>query len=124
VVTDGASGRLHKVKDMVEKPKPGTEPSDLAIIGRYVLTPAVITELDRAEPGSGMEIQLTDAIKRSIAAQPVVALEFDGDYYDTGTVPGYLRANLTLAMRREDLREELGPLLRDLLIEWGGEPVR
>jgi UTP-glucose-1-phosphate uridylyltransferase len=47
-----------------------------------------------------------------------VALEFDGDYYDTGTVPGYLRANLTMAMRREGLREELGPLLRDLLNEW------
>jgi len=123
VVTDGGSGRVHKVKDMVEKPKPGTEPSDLAIIGRYVLTPAVIAELDRAEPGSGMEIQLTDAIKRSIAAHPVVALEFEGDYYDTGTVPGYLRANLTLAMRREDLREELGPLLRELLDEWGAEPV-
>jgi UTP--glucose-1-phosphate uridylyltransferase len=124
VVTDGTQGRLHKVKDMVEKPKPGTAPSDLAIIGRYVLTPAVIAELDRAEPGTGMEIQLTDAIKRSIRAHPVVALEFDGDYYDTGTVPGYLRANLTLAMRREDLREELGPVLRDLLNEWGVEPVR
>jgi UTP--glucose-1-phosphate uridylyltransferase len=124
VVTDGGEGRLHRVKDMVEKPKPGTEPSDLAIIGRYVITPAVITELDRAEPGAGMEVQLTDAIKRSIGAHPVVALEFDGDYYDTGTVPGYLRANLTLAMRREDLRDELGPLLRDLLNEWGVEPVR
>jgi UTP--glucose-1-phosphate uridylyltransferase len=124
VVTDGSEGRLHKVKDMVEKPKPGTEPSDLAIIGRYVLTPAVLSELDRAEPGAGMEIQLTDAIKRSIRTHPVVALEFDGDYHDTGTIPGYLRANLTLAMKREDLREELGPLLRDLLNEWGVEPVR
>ncbi len=123
VLTDGGSGRLHKVRDMVEKPKPGTEPSDLAIIGRYVLTPAVIAQLDRAEPGAGMEIQLTDAIKRSIDSHPVVALEFEGDYHDTGTVPGYLRANLTLAMKREDLREELGPLLRDLLNEWGHGPV-
>jgi UTP--glucose-1-phosphate uridylyltransferase len=118
VVTDGSEGRLHKVTDMVEKPKPGTEPSDLAIIGRYVLTPHVIAELDRSEPGAGTEIQLTDAIKRTIGTHPVVALEFDGDYYDTGTVPGYLRANLTMAMRREGLREELGPLLRDLLNEW------
>jgi UTP--glucose-1-phosphate uridylyltransferase len=118
VVTDGSEGRLHKVTDMVEKPKPGTEPSDLAIIGRYVLTPNVIAELDRSEPGAGTEIQLTDAIKRTIGTHPVVALEFDGDYYDTGTVSGYLRANLTMAMRREGLREELGPLLRDLLNEW------
>jgi UTP--glucose-1-phosphate uridylyltransferase len=123
VATDGGKGPLHKVTDMVEKPKSGTEPSDLAILGRYVLTPAVMGELDRVEPGAGTEIQLTDAIKRSLAEHPVVALEFAGDYYDTGTVPGYLRANLTLAMRREGLREELGPLLRDLLAEWAPAPV-
>jgi UTP--glucose-1-phosphate uridylyltransferase len=115
VVTAGGSGRLHEVTDMVEKPEPGTEPSDLAIIGRYVLTPAVFAELNRSEPGSGQEIQLTDAIKRTLGTHPVVALEFEGDYYDTGTVPGYLRANLTLAMKREGLREELMPLLRELL---------
>ena len=108
-------GRLHEVTDMVEKPAPGTEPSDLAIIGRYVLTPAVFTQLDSLEPGSGQEIQLTDAIKRTLGSHPVVALEFEGDYYDTGTVPGYLRANLMLAMRRKGLREELEPLLRELL---------
>jgi UTP--glucose-1-phosphate uridylyltransferase len=115
VATDGGTGPLHEVTDMVEKPEPGTEPSDLAIIGRYVLTPAVFRELELAEPGSGQEIQLTDAIKRTLGSHPVVALEFEGDYYDTGTVPGYLRANLTLAMKREGLREELAPLLRELL---------
>jgi UTP--glucose-1-phosphate uridylyltransferase len=115
VVTNGSHGRIHDVIDMVEKPEPGTEPSDLAILGRYVLTPAVFVELDRAEPGAGKEIQLTDAIKRILGRHPVVALEFEGDYYDTGTLPGYLRANLTLAMRREGLREELAPLLRELL---------
>src|ERR1700694_3567007 len=115
---ENSEGRLHEVTDMVEKPVAGSEPSDLAIIGRYVITPAVMAELDRVEPGAGTEIQLTDAIKRTLGAHPVVALEFEGDYYDTGTVPGYLRANLTLAMRREGLREELGPLLKDLLREW------
>jgi UTP--glucose-1-phosphate uridylyltransferase len=118
VVTDGGPGPLHRVTDMVEKPKPGTEPSDLAILGRYVLNPAVLAELDHVEPGAGTEIQLTDAIKRTVGAHPVVALEFEGDYYDTGTVPGYLRANLTLAMRREGLRAELVPFLNDLLREW------
>src|ERR1700676_254279 len=112
---DSSEGRLHNVIDMVEKPEPGTEPSDLAIIGRYVLTPAVFVELNRSEPGTGQEIQLTDAVKRTLGTHPVVALEFEGDYYDTGTVPGYLRANLTLAMKREGLREELAPLLRELL---------
>src|SRR5438034_176730 len=81
----------------------------------YILTPAVVGALDRAEPGAGKEIQLTDAIKRVLGHHPVVALEFEGDYYDTGTVPGYLRANLMLAMRREGLREDLYPLLRELL---------
>ena len=115
VATGGANGRIHEVEDMIEKPEPGTEPSDLAILGRYVLTPPVFSELDRAEPGAGREIQLTDAIKAIVGRHPVVALEFEGDYYDTGTVPGYLRANLMLAMKREGLREELAPLLRELL---------
>jgi len=115
VAIDGSEGRLHNVVDMVEKPEPGSEPSDLAILGRYVLTPAVFVELNRSEPGSGQEIQLTDAVKRTLGTHPVMALEFEGDYYDTGTVPGYLRANLTLAMKREGLREELAPLLRELL---------
>jgi UTP--glucose-1-phosphate uridylyltransferase len=100
---------------MVEKPKPGTEPSDLAILGRYVLTPAVFAALERAEPGAGKEIQLTDGIKRTLGHHPVVAYEFEGDYYDTGTVAGFLRANLMLAMKREGLREELAPILRELL---------
>jgi UTP--glucose-1-phosphate uridylyltransferase len=115
VATNGSQGRIHQVEDMVEKPEPGTEPSDLAILGRYILTPAVFAELDDLEPGAGKEIQLTDAIKKSLGRHPVVALEFEGDYYDTGTVPGYLRANLMLAMKREGLREELAPLLRELL---------
>jgi UTP--glucose-1-phosphate uridylyltransferase len=116
VVAIGASnGALHEVTDMVEKPPPGTEPSDLAILGRYVLTPEVFSELERAEPGTGKEIQLTDAIKRTIGRHRVVALEFEGQYYDTGALPGYLKANLTLAMKREGLREELEPLLRELL---------
>ena len=115
VAIDGSQGRVHEVTDMVEKPEAGTEPSDLCIVGRYVLTPAVFAELSRSEPGAGQEIQLTDAIKRTLGSHPVVALEFEGDYYDTGTVPGYLRANLTLAMKREGLREALAPLLRELL---------
>ena len=113
-IGDG-EGRMHEVTDMVEKPAPGEEPSDLAILGRYVLTPAVFAELDRSEPGAGQEIQLTDAIRRTLGSHPVVAIEFEGDYYDTGTLPGYLRANLTMAMKREGLREELAPLLRELL---------
>ena len=115
VATNGSHDGLHEVTDVVEKPSVAEAPSDLAMLGRYVLTPAVFDELSRTTPGAGKEIQLTDAIKRTIGRHHVVALEFEGDYYDTGTVPGYLRANLMMAMKREELREELAPLLRELL---------
>jgi len=115
IATGGSRGGIHEIVDIVEKPPAGDAPSDLAALGRYVLLPAVFGELDRGEPGAGNEIQLVDAIKRTIGHQPVVGVEFEGDYYDTGTVPGYLRANLMLAMKRNGLREELAPLLRELL---------
>ncbi|HEV2413647.1 MAG TPA: UTP--glucose-1-phosphate uridylyltransferase [Candidatus Dormibacteraeota bacterium] len=115
IATRGSRGGIHEVVDIVEKPSVADAPSELAALGRYVLLPAVFTELDRGEPGAGNEIQLVDAIKRTIGHHPVVGVEFEGDYYDTGTIPGYLRANLMLAMRREGLREELAPLLRELV---------
>ena len=115
IATSGSKGGIHEVTDVVEKPSLDEAPSDLAALGRYVILPAVFDELDRGEPGAGKEIQLVDAIKRTIGTHPVVGVEFDGDYYDTGTIPGYLRANLTLAMKREGLREELVPLLLELL---------
>jgi len=115
IATSGSEGRLHEVTDMVEKPPRGEEPSDLAILGRYVIAPAVMDELGRTAPGAGKEIQLTDAIKRTIGSDRVVAIEFEGDYYDTGTIPGYLKANLALALKREGLREELIELIRELV---------
>jgi UTP--glucose-1-phosphate uridylyltransferase len=115
IATAGSRGGIHEVTDVVEKPSLADAPSDLAALGRYVILPAVFDELDRGEPGAGREIQLVDAIKRTIGRHPVVGIEFEGDYYDTGTIPGYLRANLTLAMKREGLREELVPLLQELL---------
>jgi UTP--glucose-1-phosphate uridylyltransferase len=115
IATAGSRGGIHEVTDVVEKPSRADAPSDLAALGRYVILPAVFDELDRGEPGAGKEIQLVDAIKRTIGRHPVVGIEFEGEYYDTGTVPGYLRANLMLAMKREGLREELAPLLRELL---------
>jgi UTP--glucose-1-phosphate uridylyltransferase len=115
IATAGSRGGIYEVTDVVEKPSLADAPSDLAALGRYVILPAVFDELDRSEPGAGREIQLVDAIKRTIGRHPVVGIEFEGDYYDTGTIPGYLRANLTLAMKREGLREELVPLLQELL---------
>jgi UTP--glucose-1-phosphate uridylyltransferase len=115
IATGSSSGKVHEVVDLVEKPSRSQAPSDLAILGRYVLAYDVIKALDRAEPGAGGEIQLTDAIRRTIPEGKVVALEFEGDYYDTGEIPGYLRANISLALKRDDLREQLLPFLRSLL---------
>ncbi len=115
IATAGSRDGLHEVADLVEKPDAADAPSDLAALGRYVILPAVFEELGNVGPGAGKEIQLVDAIKRTIGRHPVVALEFEGDYYDTGTVAGYLRANVTMAMKREELRDELAPLLRELL---------
>jgi UTP--glucose-1-phosphate uridylyltransferase len=115
IATHASSGKVHEVADLVEKPSPAEAPSDLAILGRYVLANDVFTALGRAQPGAGGEIQLTDAIRSTIAGGRVVALEFEGDYYDTGEIPGYLRANISLALKRDDLRDQLLPFIRALL---------
>ena len=117
IATGSSQGPMHEVTDVVEKPSAEDAPSNLASLGRYVLLPAVFDELGRTEPGAGNEIQLIDAIRRTLGNSRVVALEFEGDYYDLGTVAGYLKANLALAMRRGGLREELAPMLRQLLSE-------
>jgi UTP--glucose-1-phosphate uridylyltransferase len=115
IATRSSAGRVHEVADLVEKPAVADAPSDLAILGRYVLANDVFGALDAAEPGAGGEIQLTDAIRSTIAHGKVFALEFEGDYYDTGEIPGYLKACISLALKREDLRDQLMPFLRSLL---------
>ena len=115
IATGSSDGRLHEVVDMVEKPPVDQAPSDLAIFGRYVLMPDVLTALADTEPGAGKEIQLTDAIRSTLRGGRVFAYEFEGDYYDTGTVPGYLRANLALALKRPDLRDAMLGVVRELI---------
>ncbi len=115
IATGGSRGRLHEVEDVVEKPDPDSAPSDLAILGRYVLAPDVFDALESTQGGAGGEIQLTDAIKQTLRGGRVVAIEFEGEYYDTGTIPGYLRANLALALQREDLRVELLDVVRQMV---------
>jgi UTP--glucose-1-phosphate uridylyltransferase len=115
IATGKRNGRLHEVTDVVEKPDLAQAPSRLAILGRYVLEPNVFEALDELKPGAGGEIQLTDAIRATIPEGKVWALEFDGDYYDTGEIPGYLRANVSLALQTPGLRDRIEPLLRSLL---------
>jgi UTP--glucose-1-phosphate uridylyltransferase len=108
---------------VVEKPAAESAPSDLAVFGRYVLAPEVLEALADTRPGAGSEIQLTDAIRATVGTPGVAALDFEGDYYDLGTVPGYLKANIALGLRRPDLREDLLALVRELAGEDALRPI-
>ena len=105
-------GRLAKARGLVEKPKPQEAPSTLSIIGRYILDPEVFVELDRQEPGAGGEIQLTDAMARTIDRVPFHGLRFTGTRFDCGSKAGFLEANIVFALDRPDLRAEVREILR------------
>ncbi|MEI8332992.1 MAG: UTP--glucose-1-phosphate uridylyltransferase GalU [Chloroflexota bacterium] len=107
-------GRLYRVSSLVEKPAPEDAPSDLAIIGRYVLTPKIFDKLEQTPRGSGGEIQLTDAIQALMQEQEVYGYAFEGTRYDAGTTMGWLRASVELALARPDIGEEFGAYLRSL----------
>ncbi|MGO4914545.1 UTP--glucose-1-phosphate uridylyltransferase GalU [Pseudogemmobacter sp. W21_MBD1_M6] len=109
-------GAMVSVKGMVEKPTAGTAPSNLAVIGRYILTPKVLQNLNRMKGGAGGEIQLTDAIAEEIAAErPVYGYRFRGQRFDCGSKAGFLQATVAFGLGREDLREEFGAYLRDMM---------
>jgi len=107
-------GRLHRVTKLVEKPAPAGAPSNLAIIGRYVLTPKIFEKLEQTPRGAGGEIQLTDAIERLMEEQPVYGYEFEGTRYDAGTTMGWLKASVELALQRPDLGSEFRDYLQAL----------
>lgn len=110
----GSNDRLFRVNDLVEKPSAEDAPSNLAIIGRYVLTPDIFTALDQTEPGRGGEIQLTDAIRNLIAMGPVYAYRFEGDRFDAGDKLGFLKATVEFALERSDLGDGLREYLKSL----------
>lgn len=109
-------GRLVRVRGMVEKPKAGTAPSNLAVIGRYILSPTVLDRLTDMEAGAGGEIQLTDAIASEIGTiDGVHGFRFAGQRYDCGTKSGFLRATVAFGLARDDLKEDLATFLRDVV---------
>ena len=115
VALDGQDGRRNRMTGMVEKPAPGTEPSNLFISGRYILQPEIFERLARHRKGAGGEIQLTDAMADLMADQTFHALEYDGTTYDCGDKLGLLRANVAYALKRPDLAEGTRAVLKDLL---------
>ncbi|WP_043932232.1 UTP--glucose-1-phosphate uridylyltransferase GalU [Bacillus sp. EB01] len=109
------NGRRYQVANFVEKPKPGTSPSNIAIMGRYILTPEIFMFLDSQEMGAGGEIQLTDAIQKLNQIQRVFAYEFEGKRYDVGEKAGFIKTSIEFAMDDPDLKSEILPLMRELL---------
>ncbi|MEO7366291.1 MAG: UTP--glucose-1-phosphate uridylyltransferase [Sphingomicrobium sp.] len=104
VIDPGATdGRLTEILGMVEKPAPGTAPSNLMLPGRYILQPEVMRELGAQETGAGGEIQLTDAMAKLVGKQPFHAFTFEGERHDCGSAAGFVIANLALALRRGDI---------------------
>ena len=105
------NGTIARAQGLVEKPNPADAPSTLSIIGRYILQPEVFEQLDRQEKGAGGEIQLTDAMARTIGDVSFHGLRFDGNRYDCGSQLGFIEANLAFGLDREEIREDLQKML-------------
>ncbi len=116
VIAPGArNGRLTEVRGLVEKPAPGTAPSNLILPGRYILQPEVMRILATQAAGAGGEIQLTDAMAAMIGTQPFHGMTFDGRRYDCGSKAGYIEANFALALERDDIGAHIRQFATDLL---------
>ncbi len=116
IVSVGKSdGAVLPIDGMVEKPKPGTAPSNLTILGRYILQPEIFDILSEGERGAGGEIQITDAMLRLLKKQPFFALKYEGQTFDCGSKLGFLLANVAYALDREDLRDDFAAELKKLL---------
>ena len=114
VAHNGGRDRLYRIRNLVEKPKAEDAPSNLAIIGRYVLTPEIFNSLETIEPGSGGEIQLTDGLKHMLRSRPIYGYKFEGKRYDAGDKQGFLHATVELALKRHDLGEAFREYLKHL----------
>jgi UTP--glucose-1-phosphate uridylyltransferase len=105
---------LTSIRGLVEKPNPDQAPSNLAIIGRYILTPEIFEILENKEKGAGGEIQITDAMAKLLQTQPIYGLRYSGTRFDCGTKVGFQMANLSFSMERPDMREKLLPFIRKM----------
>lgn len=117
VSDNGRQNRLFRIRNMVEKPKPADAPSNLAIIGRYILTPEIFQCVEAIEPGSGGEIQLTDALKYMLRSRPIYGLKFEGKRYDAGDKLGFLKATVEFALSRHDLGQPFREYLKALCVQ-------
>jgi len=114
VSTENREGRVSQVKQIVEKPKPKDAPSNLAVVGRYLLSPSIFDRLEKIGRGAGGEIQLTDGIASLLSSEPVYAYEFEGKRYDCGSKLGYLQATVEFGLKHETLGAKFTEYVRGL----------
>ena len=117
VRSSSIGNNLGRVEEIVEKPKPEKAPSNLAVVGRYILTPAIFDKLDQVTRGAGGEIQLTDAIALLLKEQAVLSYEFHGRRYDCGSKLGYLIATVEQGLKHDELKEEFKAYLQSLILD-------
>lgn len=118
VEVDPIGPGLSEIRGIVEKPDPDDAPSNLAVVGRYILTPRIFRLLDKTAPGAGGEIQLTDAIEALMGEQTVLAYEFEGIRYDCGSKFGYLKANVEMGLQHHEIGDEFRAYLKNLTAGW------
>jgi len=106
--------KLHRIVDIVEKPGPENAPSNLAVMGRYVLPSEIFATLENTQRGAGNEIQLTDAIKEMLSTHKFYAYEYEGERLDAGEVAGYVKATIKLALKRDDIKDEVKDCIKEL----------
>ncbi|WP_411738694.1 UTP--glucose-1-phosphate uridylyltransferase GalU [Peribacillus sp. S4] len=116
-------GRLYQVENFVEKPALGTAPSNLAIMGRYILTPEIFSMLDQQEAGAGGEIQLTDAIQQLNQTQQVFAYDFEGKRYDVGEKLGFVKTTIEFALQNEEIKDDLVEFLEQTVKDMSSEKI-
>lgn len=107
--------RIYQVQSLMEKPRAAEAPSNLAIMGRYVLTPQIFRALEDTQPGKNGEIQLTDGLQKAVKIQQIYAYEFEGERYDAGTPLGWLKTSIALSLKNPDIGIELRDYLRSLV---------
>ncbi|MCG8564194.1 MAG: UTP--glucose-1-phosphate uridylyltransferase GalU [Desulfobacterales bacterium] len=112
--SEATEPNIVRVNDMVEKPSPEDAPSNLAIVGRYILMPQIFDYLGRKEAGAGGEIQLTDAMKRLLQDQPIFGYKFQGRRFDCGDKAGFQMANLAFALERPEMRDQLMQFMKEM----------
>lgn len=109
---------IYKVVDLIEKPPKDRAPSNLAIIGRYILSPKIFGCLEKISPGAGGEIQLTDAMRLLLEEEPIYGVKYRGKRYDCGTIESFIKATVELALKHNDFKREFKAFLENIMKEW------